>query len=402
MARLAWLSPAGYRLHISTPAQVYLDRGPRMRGRVTFVEAYSRAHRRGDRFGLRMLILVRRQLRSADGCRARRLGHGQPRRRGGALDRAHDGCAQERSRPAGPAAGRRNGRARVRADAKTRQVPRAVRPGPEIDPQPASIRSGRSPPTTPRSWSGWASCSPKVEALMAKLRRNVELVRQGQRERGHCHHQVGRRQGPDGRDQGGSRHDLCRRRRELLAGRQVTARALRGWVLGLIGLCLARRDGPGGADAALDAALRRAAGGRGEAAPRDRGDAAPGAEARGRGPAHRRHRARLQQPADDHPRQPRHHPAPHCAGGRRACREAEGAARPRPAGRPQRRAAHAPAARILAPPGARAQAPRSQRRRHRACRSCCAGRSARPSMSRPCWPAACGRRSRTPTSSRTP
>jgi signal transduction histidine kinase/CheY-like chemotaxis protein len=72
---------------------------------------------------------------------------------------------------------------------------------------------------------------------MAKLRHNVELVRQGKKADAIAIIKSG-----IGRDlMAAIRADLDRifaRESELLAGRQVTARALRGWVLALIGLCL--------------------------------------------------------------------------------------------------------------------------------------------------------------------
>ncbi len=78
---------------------------------------------------------------------------------------------------------------------------------------------------------------PKIEALMAKLRNNVELVRQGRKEQAIAVIKTG-----VGRDlMDAIRADLDTifvHETELLTGRQVTARVLRGWVLALIGLCL--------------------------------------------------------------------------------------------------------------------------------------------------------------------
>ena len=344
-----------------------------------------------DRFGLPDADPLRHQLRPAGGGRRSRPVHGQPRRQAeGWIVHTMDV--------------RRAARVVLiqLLDAETGErgflltgddeISRALQPGASarcrsaLD-QIVALSSDNAAATRP----GCAALKPKVEAMMAKLRRTVDARASGAARRGHCHHQVGRRPGHDGCDQGGSRLDSLPQESKLLAVRQAD-----GAHVAQLGARpdrpLSRRcDGAGGADGALDAAFCRASGGRGEAAPRDGGDAAPIAEARGRGPADRRHRPRLQQPADDHPRQPRHHAAPHWPGSERACREVQGAARPRPAGRPQRRASsrtgcsHSRAARPSSPSVS------ISTRSSRACPSCCAGRSAKPSMSRPCWPAACGR-----------
>ena len=91
-----------------------------------------------------------------------------------------------------------------------------------------------------------------------------------------------------------------------------------------------------------------------------RGSAAPGAEDGSGRPARRRHRPRLQQPADRDPRQRRADVAPreegsgHGGGGRRD-----------PACRRSRRLAHAPAAGIQPQAGAAADRARPQRNRQR-------------------------------------
>jgi len=77
----------------------------------------------------------------------------------------------------------------------------------------------------------------KVEALMAKLRHNVEFVRQGHKDQAIAVLKTGI--GKELMD--GIRTDLdviFAQETELLTGRQRTAQTLRNWVLGLISLCL--------------------------------------------------------------------------------------------------------------------------------------------------------------------
>ena len=87
-----------------------------------------------------------------------------------------------------------------------------------------------------------AALKPKVEAMMAKLRRTVALVRQGQPAEATAIIKSG-----VGRDMMDAiRADLdvfVAEESKLLAVRQAEARTLRTWVLGLIGLCLAPRWG---------------------------------------------------------------------------------------------------------------------------------------------------------------
>ena len=89
-----------------------------------------------------------------------------------------------------------------------------------------------------------------------------------------------------------------------------------------------------------------------------RGSAAPGAEDGGGRPARRRHRPRLQQPADRDPRQRRADVAPREGGS-----EHGGGGRRDPACRRSRRLAHAPAAGIQPQAGAAADRARPQRNR---------------------------------------
>jgi CHASE3 domain sensor protein len=83
---------------------------------------------------------------------------------------------------------------------------------------------------------------PKIEALMEKFRRTVTLVRQGQRGEAVAIVNTGL-----GRDLMNSvRTDLdmiFAHETDLLVGRRANARALRGWALALIGLCLAAASG---------------------------------------------------------------------------------------------------------------------------------------------------------------
>jgi signal transduction histidine kinase len=87
-----------------------------------------------------------------------------------------------------------------------------------------------------------AALKPKVEAMMAKLRRSVALVRQGQPAEATAIIKSG-----VGRDMMDAiRADLdvfVAEESKLLAVRQAEARTLRTWVLGLIGLCLASAMG---------------------------------------------------------------------------------------------------------------------------------------------------------------
>ena len=77
---------------------------------------------------------------------------------------------------------------------------------------------------------------------MAKLRRNVELVRQGKRGDAIAIVKSGVGRDLMDRDQRGPRHDF--RARDRIAGQAPEHCArLRGWVLGLIGLCLAAAMG---------------------------------------------------------------------------------------------------------------------------------------------------------------
>jgi signal transduction histidine kinase/ActR/RegA family two-component response regulator len=79
---------------------------------------------------------------------------------------------------------------------------------------------------------------PKAEAVLDKLRRTVTLVRQGQR--GEAAAIIKSGVGKDLMDRVRTDLDMIfAHETRLLAGRQVNARALRVWVLGLIGLCLA-------------------------------------------------------------------------------------------------------------------------------------------------------------------
>ena len=116
-------------------------------------------------------------------------------------------------------------------------------------------------------------------------------------------------------------------------------------------------------------------------------------------PAHRRHRARLQQPADGHHRQSRDAAAARCSAGG----ERDSSRRSIDAMRRSARArgdADAAAARLLAPAAARSPSRSTPTGSSPACRSCCAARLGERSRSRPCWPAVCGGLRSIPTSSR--
>ena len=112
-------------------------------------------------------------------------------------------------------------------------------------------------------------------------------------------------------------------------------------------------------------------------------------------PAHRRHRPRLQQPADHHHRQPR------AAGDGARRSRAEGPAGARQQRRADGRAADQPAAHVRPPPRASSPSCSISTNRCWAWRSCCAGRSARRSRSGRCWRRDCGPRARTRARSRT-
>ena len=145
------------------------------------------------------------------------------------------------------------------------------------------------------------------------------------------------------------------------------------------------------------AAPHRAPAAGGEPARSDRAGAASGAEDGGGRPAVGRHRARLQQHAHRHPRQHRHGVAPRRRATIRASSACSNSAR-----QASERAATWCSACWRSPASIRRRSRRSTSTGWcRACRNCCAGPSAKPSPSKPCSPAACGRSPSIRTSSKT-